>query len=89
MATMTAGQMIGWDHGNFKIQNGRATYEAVMFNCAGRQEKVLLARLESNLKQTNRYVDWDTVLEFNDEQFEEFKIWSANEDLQDMSKAGN
>jgi len=89
MATMTAGQMIGWDHGYFKIKNGRTTYQAVMFNCAGRQEKVLLARLDNNLKQTNRYVDWDTILEFNDEQFEEFKIWSANEDLQDMSKAGN
>ena len=65
--------MIGWDNGDFKIKGGRATYEAVMFNCAGRQTKVLLARLESDLSQTNRYVDWDTELEFPES--EEMTKW--------------
>lgn len=68
LGTRTAWEMIGYDGPNYvRIKGGRALYEAVMFNEAtGRQQKVLLARLEARetgIAQINRYVDPDTIIE--------------------------
>lgn len=63
LATMTAWELIGFE-GAFRIVGGRSQYDAVQFNDPnGRQRKVLLSRLDSGLRQTDRYVDPDTQLE--------------------------
>lgn len=75
--TARAWDMVGWDDGPFRIQGGRAHYEAVMFNCGTRGEKVLLAKLTDGLRQVNRYVDGETILEFFDEEkFQKFHQFS-------------
>lgn len=56
----------GWDAGPIRIKGGRTIYEAVMFCCGGRQKMVLLAYLvptERGIKQINRYVQPDTMIE--------------------------
>jgi len=69
MRTATAWQSIGWDEGKFRIRGGRVKYEAVMYNCANRGRLVKLARIdvlpEGKVKEVSRYVDPDTVLEFD------------------------
>lgn len=75
MKTATAWQSIGWDDGLFKIKGGRQLYEAVFFNCDTSGEKVILSRLKvvekdgefAGIKEVSRYVDPDTVLEFEEE----------------------
>jgi len=60
----TAWELIGWDNGRVRIVGGRATYEAVMIRDGG--DAVRLARLEvgpEGLRQLNRYVNPDTLLE--------------------------
>lgn len=62
----TAWSLIGWDDGPIRIKGGRTIYEAVMFSDGGRQKMVLLAYLvptERGIKQVNRYVPIDTVIE--------------------------
>lgn len=70
--TDTAWNSIGHDGGTFRIRGGRALYDAVIYNCAtARTNNVTLARLGNydgtvakGLRQYNRIVDPDTVLEF-------------------------
>jgi hypothetical protein len=69
--TDTAWNLIGFDSewdgapAEVRIQGGRTLYEAVMFIDNGLSEKPRLARLvtDGGLRQINRYVDPDTVLE--------------------------
>lgn len=65
--TQTAWSLIGFEGPDYvRIVGGRTKYENVMFNDNGRQQKVLLAYLDTtggNLHQVNRYVDPDTLLE--------------------------
>jgi ribosomal protein S28E/S33 len=48
-----------------RIKGGRTTYESVSFEDTGRATKVRLSRLDAKdgLRQINRYVDPDTVME--------------------------
>lgn len=70
--TATAWESIGWDEGPFRIQNGTAIYQAVIYQCGPREgQTVLLSRLGEyqgvqsvGLKQVNRRVGPDTILEF-------------------------
>lgn len=61
-----AWELIGHE-GTFKVAGGRVTYENVDFNDASPGDKVRLARLEPvdwmKLRQINRYVDADTLIE--------------------------
>lgn len=81
MIEKAAWEAIGFDNGKFKIAGGNTYYESVMFNCSGRQEKVLLAKLKAegnSLRQINRYVDADTLLEFEDKDWAEFCDWRGD-----------
>lgn len=62
----TAWEMIGWDNGLFRIVGGRATYEAVMYNCATGGRLVKLAKLvpvKGGIREVSRYVEPETMLE--------------------------
>jgi hypothetical protein len=68
MTTATAWELIGLvpDNARVRIQGGRALYDEVIFWDDTPGEKVLLARLDvgaRGLKQVNRYVEHNTVLE--------------------------
>lgn len=68
----TAWDSIGHDGGAFRIQNGTALYDAVIYNCAtARSNNVVLARLGNyvgtkpvGVEQHSRRVHPDTLLEF-------------------------
>ncbi len=73
MREATAWDSIGWDDGEFIIKGGRAKYQAVLFNCANRGERVKLARLETliengrqKVREVSRYVAPETVLVFEE-----------------------
>ncbi len=70
--TTTAWDLIGFDSewegetAGVRIKGGRTVYEAVMFNDGARSEKPRLARLDTSdgyLRQVNRWVDADTIVE--------------------------
>ncbi len=67
----TAWDLIGWDNGKIRIVGGTAIYEAVMFDCSGRQQKVKLSRVEPlpnmKVREVKRYVDPDTMIEILEE----------------------
>jgi hypothetical protein len=68
-STATAWTMIGWDDGKFRVKGGRVEYETVIYSARRNPARVTLARLEPSsvgLRQINRRVDPDTVLEFCD-----------------------
>jgi hypothetical protein len=71
MRTATAWESIGWDGGRFRIQGGRAYYEAVLYNCHNNGRLVKLARLEAvgdmQVREVSRYVEPSTILEFETE----------------------
>lgn len=64
----TAWDLIGFDGSDGKsvrIVGGRALYEAVLFRDDTPGDRVLLARLDTRdgLRQVNRWVPYDTLLE--------------------------
>lgn len=65
--TKPAWDLIG-EEGTFRLPGGRATYEAVLYNDAtARRSRVRLARLVATtpdgLRQVNRWVDWEQLIE--------------------------
>lgn len=62
----TAWELIGWDDGLVRIVGGRATYEAVMYDCERDGRCVKLAKLKAEqggIREIKRYVEPDTRLE--------------------------
>lgn len=65
-AIQTAWELIGWDDGLVRIVGGRATYEAVMYDCERDGRCVKLAKLKAEhggIREIKRYVAPDTRLE--------------------------
>lgn len=67
----SAWNSIGFDEGAFRIKGGTALYQNVHYNAYRNGRQVVLRRLGNfvdggwrGLRQTNRYVDPETVLEF-------------------------
>jgi hypothetical protein len=66
VAQVPACELVGRE-GTFRLPAGRATYEAVMYDCGrARSDRIRLARIETRdggLYQVNRYVDWEQPIE--------------------------
>ena len=68
-AARTAWELIGHE-GRFRLPGGRAVYEAVMYDeASARGTRPRLARLETRggLRQVNRWVDPDQLIEVIDD----------------------
>lgn len=56
-------ELIGRE-GQFRLPGGHRVYEAALYNDArARSDRVRLAYLTPELRQVNRYVDWESPVE--------------------------